>query len=154
MVTKCANPACPARFRYLSKGRLFRLEVEGRDEYFWLCPDCASQMVLKVEKGRGVVTVPLQTAKPEAALASLPSTYIPSPQPTMDVFVAVDCANDRCRRRIFLLRAGERYSSHKPELPSRFKIACPHCGRHQMLRRAATYLIEVDSTGVTLTDVL
>jgi hypothetical protein len=155
MVTKCANPACPAIFRYLKEGRLSRLKVEyDKDEYFWLCSDCASKMVLKVENGR-VITVPIQTSKlPETALASAASSYDPNPQRTKDVFVAVDCANDHCRGRIFLMRAGERYSSHRPELPSLFKIVCPYCGNRQTMRRAATYYIEADSITVTLTDIL
>lgn len=74
MVTKCADPPCSARFRYLREGRLFRLEAEcDKEEYFWLCSECASKMLLKVEKGRGVVTLPLQTANlletPSAAAA-------------------------------------------------------------------------------------
>jgi len=59
MVAKCTNPACPARFRYLSQGKLFWLEVDyGKYEYFWLCADCASKMSLKVEWGKGVIVVP------------------------------------------------------------------------------------------------
>lgn len=156
MLAKCANPQCAARLRYLSQGRLFRLEVEyEKDEYFWLCSDCASKMFLKVEKGRGVVTVPLQTAKlPEVPSASAASSCAPNPQPTTDAFLAVDCCNGRCRSRIFLARAGEHYSSEKPELPPSFKIVCPKCGQHQMARRGTTYFIEVDSTTVTLTDIL
>jgi hypothetical protein len=112
MVAKCANPACPAPFRYLSEGRLFRLEVEyDKDEYFWLCSGCASKMVLEIDNGR-VVTVPLQSSKRhETASALAAVSRDPNLQPTTDVFVAVDCANDRCRGRIFLMRAGERYSS-------------------------------------------
>jgi hypothetical protein len=159
MVTKCANPACVARFRYLSKGRLFRLEVEyDKDEYFWLCSDCASKMVLKVEKGRGVITVPLPIATPpEVPLASEEHDKMAGdlrPQPTTDVFLAVNCSNHGCRGRIFLMRARQRYSSDKPKLPPSFRIVCPKCGERQMVRRAATYLIDVDSTAVTLTDIL
>lgn len=62
MVAKCANPHCSARFRYLSQGKLFRLEVNyGKYDYFWLCADCAPKMSLKVEWGKGVVTVPAST---------------------------------------------------------------------------------------------
>jgi len=99
--------------------------------------------------------VPIQTSKlPETASASAASSCDPNPQRTKDVFVAVDCINDRCRGRIFLMRAGERHSSHRPELPSLFKIVCPYCGNRQTVRRAATYYIEADATTVTLTDIL
>src|ERR1043165_7025326 len=112
MVTKCANPACSALFRYLHGGRLYRLEVEGRDEYFWLCSDCASTMVLKVVKG-DVVTAPRQAAKlPEMPLARSASSGDATSHSMTDAFVAVDCGNDLCRRPIFLMRAGERHSSH------------------------------------------
>ena len=58
MLTKCANPACSATFRYLHEGRLFvfepkrdapqrgppaDLEDTGRShspQYFWLCFSC------------------------------------------------------------------------------------------------------------------
>jgi hypothetical protein len=159
MLAKCANPPCAVRFRYLSKGRLFRLEVEyDKNEYFWLCSDCASKMVLKVEKGRGVITLPLPIATPPGAQSASDEHNKMAddlrPQPTTDVFVAVDCCNGRCRERIFLARAGERYSSEKPDLPPSFNIVCTKCGRRQMVHRAATYLIELDATAVSLTDTL
>jgi ribosomal protein S27E len=52
------------------------------------------------------------------------------------------------------MRAGERYSSQKPELPAFFKIVCPKCGKRQMVLRASTYFVDVDSPAVTLTDIL
>jgi ssDNA-binding Zn-finger/Zn-ribbon topoisomerase 1 len=153
-----ANPQCAARLRYLSQGRLFRLEVEyDKDEYFWLCADCASKMVLKVEKGRGVVTVPLPATPSGAPSASGEHNEMVGdlrPQAARDVFIAVNCSNDPCRNRIFLARAGEQYSSEKPDLPPLFKVVCPKCGKHQTVRRGATYFIEVDSTTVILTDIL
>jgi hypothetical protein len=64
MVAKCANPSCKLPFRYLSEGRLFRLETAvGKYEYCWLCADCALTRSLKVEWGRGVVVVPSPNAK-------------------------------------------------------------------------------------------
>jgi len=58
MVAKCANPSCGTPFRYLSDGRLFRFETAvGKQEYFWLCADCAPKMSLKAEWGKGVVAV-------------------------------------------------------------------------------------------------
>ena len=78
MISKCANPACPALFRYLHEGRLFLLECPGGPEMnasahdgefvgaphvvrcFWLCSTCCRTMTL-VPKGKGVETVPAET---------------------------------------------------------------------------------------------
>jgi hypothetical protein len=72
MVSKCANPKCQERFRYLHEGKLFRLDVNGvvaehqtpeagktlrRLEFFWLCDSCAGRMTLRSEPGRGVTLV-------------------------------------------------------------------------------------------------
>lgn len=65
MLTKCANPACDAQFRYLHEGKLFILErvndsASGRSreqstadietnehyEYYWLCGTCSRSMVV------------------------------------------------------------------------------------------------------------
>jgi hypothetical protein len=59
MLSKCANPACNAVFRYLHEGKVFRLErrhdddpeVHCRDfEYFWLCSSCASSLTVVFEQ--------------------------------------------------------------------------------------------------------
>ena len=58
MVSKCFNPLCSARFRYLEDGQLFRLEPDSSPamvdaEYFWLCNRCANSMTLALlEDGR------------------------------------------------------------------------------------------------------
>ena len=52
------------------------------------------------------------------------------------------------------MRIGKQSSSEKPELPVSFRIVCPKCGKRQMVRRTATYLVGADSTAVTLTDIL
>ena len=58
MVSKCFNPLCSARFRYLQDGELFRLEFLSSPaivdaEYFWICNHCASSMTLALlEDGR------------------------------------------------------------------------------------------------------
>jgi hypothetical protein len=69
MVSKCANPACAASFRYFHDGQLFRLETPlatdqtddndmkrsvRRLEFYWLCDGCARRMTLAFEKGVGV----------------------------------------------------------------------------------------------------
>ncbi len=72
MLSKCANPSCSARFRYLNTGQLFRIErpLEGRTsngseleerltakkgprhvEFFWLCDECSELMTLTFENG-------------------------------------------------------------------------------------------------------
>lgn len=74
MVSKCANPGCPASFLYLHQGKLFRMEVEAREsgglnpeiprvhsrvEFYWLCDDCVVTMTLAYKKGSGVTVVPV-----------------------------------------------------------------------------------------------
>jgi hypothetical protein len=72
MISKCANPACSARFLYLHEGKLFRFERESKEgpelllgfdptfrkhsrsvEFYWLCETCASTMTL-VRKAGGI----------------------------------------------------------------------------------------------------
>ena len=82
MLSKCANPGCPASFLYLHEGKLFRLDTgsEGHIvqsssktsqnlEFFWLCNDCASKLTLRYKKGAGVVTVPLPGTQARKASA-------------------------------------------------------------------------------------
>jgi hypothetical protein len=63
MLSKCANPACSARFRYLRQGRIFSLEIKtlssgrrgqysSKMEHFWLCESCAEAMEIVWESGR------------------------------------------------------------------------------------------------------
>ena len=71
MLSKCANPKCSARFRYLRQGRIFNLEVKQfspngcgeashRVEHFWLCDHCAA--IMEVVRENGVVrTRPLHS---------------------------------------------------------------------------------------------
>ena len=73
MLSKCANPACHAPFRYLRQGRIFNIErgtsspSDGnsrlrRIEHFWLCEQCAQVFKLVVEDG--VVAVRPQRLEP------------------------------------------------------------------------------------------
>src|SRR5205807_9210739 len=80
VVSKCANPACSAPFRYLHEGKLFRMEMNPdgavdtlhvvapsgkpakHTEFFWLCDECAIRMTLAFEKGGGIKTRPLTRA--------------------------------------------------------------------------------------------
>ncbi len=82
MLSKCANPQCSEPFIYLRDGRLFQIDTGAgpqlvtdgklphRIEYFWLCGQCALSMTLAFERGKGVVTVPLQREVVRSAAAS------------------------------------------------------------------------------------
>ena len=69
MLSKCANPACLARFHYLHEGRIFKIETatvlsvghrspNHRIEHFWLCERCAQTLSVVLENGV-VTTRPL-----------------------------------------------------------------------------------------------
>jgi hypothetical protein len=62
VLSKCANPACLARFHYLHQGRIFNIETgavssdRGRPptrkiEHFWLCERCAQTFTVMLENG-------------------------------------------------------------------------------------------------------
>jgi hypothetical protein len=85
MLSKCANPACTASFRYLHDGKLFRMEVPTaftnvnkppeyakkppqRTEFFWLCERCSTRMTLVYNQEAGVITQPLPSLRTGAAL--------------------------------------------------------------------------------------
>jgi hypothetical protein len=71
MVSKCANPACPATFRYLHDGVLFYVTVEAagrredggggipKHERFWLCGECLRKLTV-IADPTGILVVPLQ----------------------------------------------------------------------------------------------
>jgi hypothetical protein len=75
MLHKCANPACSNPFRYLSQGKLYKVETDlfapspnssrtrnpkpsRKVEYYWLCDECSSFLTLAFDRARGMVTVP------------------------------------------------------------------------------------------------
>jgi hypothetical protein len=76
MLSKCANPACCAKFLHLSEGKLYlvdfkaaafgrRAEADSRCtekpaalEYFWLCSSCARTMTIQIDKNCQVGVVP------------------------------------------------------------------------------------------------
>lgn len=77
MISKCANPACSARFLYLHEGKLFRFEREAQNhdevllgfdpavlkrengvDYFWLCGKCSATMTLIHCRGLGITMHP------------------------------------------------------------------------------------------------
>jgi hypothetical protein len=77
MLSKCANPACVASFRYLHEGKVFRLEkymlagnldASSRSfEYFWLCASCANSFTVVVEE-QSVRVKPLHLKLPPSSL--------------------------------------------------------------------------------------
>lgn len=79
MLSKCANPACFARFRYLHEGRIFNIEVksdsavhplQSKIEHFWLCERCSQ--VMKVVWDNGAVTTrPRHQALPSPKIAEI-----------------------------------------------------------------------------------
>ena len=86
MLSKCANPGCPATFLYLHQGKLFRLDTKNqtvastsavetnrpsrRMEFFWLCSECATELTLGYNKEVGIMIVPLPKALARVASAS------------------------------------------------------------------------------------
>jgi len=65
MVTRCFNQPCSAVFRYLGKGKVFRLEPDGASaqepEYFWLCDVCAATKTLELLEDGYLVVCPKPT---------------------------------------------------------------------------------------------
>jgi hypothetical protein len=69
MLSKCANPACSASFRYLHQGRIFSLLsglgcganavwdhlLERQVERYWLCDSCAQTMTVCRDNDHAVV---------------------------------------------------------------------------------------------------
>jgi hypothetical protein len=82
VLSKCANPACLARFRYLHEGRIFKVETGAvapdgnkastrRIEHFWLCERCMQILTIVVENGV-VGTRPLHLELAEGAAQKKP----------------------------------------------------------------------------------
>jgi len=80
MVSNCLNPHCFAVFKYLGRGRLFRINfieerirsaMNGKKivasirskanpiEHFWLCEKCAATLTIKLSEAGEVRLVPL-----------------------------------------------------------------------------------------------
>jgi hypothetical protein len=69
MLSKCANPVCSAKFRYLHEGKLYLIDYHAifagrrtsitpqlainsnKFEYFWLCSSCYQDMALHIDDG-------------------------------------------------------------------------------------------------------
>jgi hypothetical protein len=81
MLSKCANPECSNSFRYLSQGTLFRWDGLAkaqhrlnlvpntlknpipRIEFYWLCKDCSSHLVVVYREGIGITVRALGESK-------------------------------------------------------------------------------------------
>ena len=94
MLSKCLNPHCTAKFRYLWEGRLFRVDfceakrkksaLAGRlpllgagekdrpIEHFWLCGDCAMNLNIELSAAGEVQLVSLAPNPPNAVAAAPP----------------------------------------------------------------------------------
>ena len=73
MLSKCANPTCAKRFRYLHEGRLYLINsishLDGRTrlstsvrksgppEYAWLCSVCSPYMTIHINEENGMIVV-------------------------------------------------------------------------------------------------
>lgn len=86
MLSKCANPACFARFHYLHEGKIFKIErgtvssdgiasPSRRIEYFWLCESCAQSLTVVLENGT-VATRPLHQQLSQGAEKKSARKYI------------------------------------------------------------------------------
>ena len=81
MVSKCANPACLAPFRYLHEGRIFTVRTHGTEhrpdgadpkvERYWLCSTCSESMTLVLQSGK--VLLHSLAAIPEAGIKPSPA---------------------------------------------------------------------------------
>jgi hypothetical protein len=85
MISKCANPECAVRLRYLRHGRIFRFDVPSlvfetsghsrhakiirKVSHFWLCGDCCQLMTLIHDPILGAI---IHRTDPEVS-ASLPN---------------------------------------------------------------------------------
>jgi hypothetical protein len=92
MLSKCANPACSNKFRYLSEGKLYLIDAKAtsvRDgkpaeftyagkpcsfEYFWLCTSCCQDMMILISDRLEIGVV----RKPEILQVSNPAREGPS----------------------------------------------------------------------------
>jgi hypothetical protein len=66
MLSKCANPSCKKRFRYLREGKLFSFPglpgQLGRNsetrENWWLCAECANVLTVHFDLDTGITVLP------------------------------------------------------------------------------------------------
>lgn len=77
MLTKCANPACSAAFRYLHEGKLFVIDAAfaepSRDlalvrkarapRHYWLCGTCCRAMTVILGERGEVKVIPVENTE-------------------------------------------------------------------------------------------
>jgi len=75
MLSKCMNPACAAKFRYLHEGKLFKVQSQPagpedipKVEFFWLCNDCSRKLTLAVCEGEVTTRFLPEELSPASAL--------------------------------------------------------------------------------------
>jgi hypothetical protein len=67
MLGKCANPGCPAAFRYLHEGKVYLVDCKAafakrktgtsgklagalyKREYYWLCASCSRDLTIQID---------------------------------------------------------------------------------------------------------
>ncbi len=69
MVSKCVNPECRRRLRYLRDGRIVVLPHQGSTEYFWICRECSKELAVTFDKDGAVFLV----KRPHAAIHNYPA---------------------------------------------------------------------------------
>jgi hypothetical protein len=84
MVSRCANPSCDARFKYLREGRLFQFPAPKLSASFlknasgfglwWLCSECSKTMTLVEDPVSGAKLVPLPNPIRKASSEELDPT--------------------------------------------------------------------------------
>jgi len=82
VVSRCANPSCEARFKYLHEGRLFQFSSVDpstdigkhhlKVEYWWLCPRCCSSMTL-IQNGSTAAKLVLLSSVAECSFRQYPN---------------------------------------------------------------------------------
>jgi hypothetical protein len=101
MLYKCANPACDVPFRHLGQGKLFQIETDCVEalpsrngggsrkrrilrhvERYWLCDRCSGRLTLAVERGGGMITVPLPGHEKQPAVRTAVIGQIASAEET------------------------------------------------------------------------
>lgn len=55
MLSKCANPHCDRRFRYVSEGKLYVFGRNSIEHTLWLCPQCAAEFDITLDGGTNPV---------------------------------------------------------------------------------------------------
>jgi hypothetical protein len=79
VLSKCANPVCSSTFVYLRQGKLFEVEAHffgmpSRREYYWLCDQCAANIILCFDWEQGLVAVSAHEAPDHTRATVIPQS--------------------------------------------------------------------------------